>query len=85
MVRAVERDMSDKYEVWGRVGNARKRLRGGFTTEAAARRTQLQLGREGFTDLVVVQRPPSYGAEPSSLEPRRVITRSRETRGSAWS
>jgi hypothetical protein len=50
-----------KYDVWGRVGKTRKRLRGGFASESDARRVRDELGRAGIGDLVVVQRPPSYG------------------------
>jgi len=52
-----------KYEVWGRDGTRqrRRRLRRGFSSEAEARRARIELARRGMVDLVVVQRPPSYG------------------------
>jgi hypothetical protein len=50
-----------KYEVWGRVDGKRKRLRGGFWSEAEAQQARTQLVREGIADLAVVQRSPSHG------------------------
>jgi hypothetical protein len=53
--------MMAKYEVWARTGTTRKRVSPGFATEAEAQAKLRKLEAEGFTDLVVVQRPPSYG------------------------
>jgi hypothetical protein len=53
-----------KYEVWGRqaIGQSkRNRLASGFSTEAEARKVLTKLKAQGFSDAVVVQRPPQFG------------------------
>jgi len=53
-----------KYEVWGRqaIGQTkRNRLASGFSTEAEARKVLTKLKAQGFSDAVVVQRPPQFG------------------------
>jgi hypothetical protein len=51
------------FDVWGRTGpgQSRKRLSKTFKTEAEARTAMSKLKAQGFTDVVIAQRPVKYG------------------------
>lgn len=55
-------ELDDEVRVWGRKGNGRRaRLRFNLPSEAEARSALRELSRNGYSDLVVTQRPVRYG------------------------
>ena len=72
-----------KFEVWGRkvVGKGQRlRLRFNLDSQASADRAVSQLRREGYADLVLMQRPLSYGRVKGILKGREPKNRELRSR-----